>query len=328
MHQRKLSELIIFTAFIILIAVFAIVQTLRVHVPEKQVRFGATFSVTYAESLGLDWRRAYLSVLDELGVKALRLPVYWDTLEKEENHYQFDDLDWMMDEAGKRGVAVTLAIGRKVPRWPECFIPDWAERLSPNYQNQALLDEIENVVSRYDDRVERWQIENEPFYDFGDCPTPDAKLFDAELALVRRLSDRPISLTTSGENEFWADTALPADVLGVSMYRTTWNPLFGYTVYPIGPDFYSAKAVAVRPFVEKVIVSELQAEPWMKAPVAQSSSEQLAKEFTAKQLKDNVAFAREAGFDEIYFWGVEYWYWLKLNGHGALWDEGRALMVN
>ncbi|MEK7105220.1 MAG: hypothetical protein AAB865_00850, partial [Patescibacteria group bacterium] len=156
---------------------------------------------------------------------------------------------------------------------------------------------------------------------------PDAKLFDDELALVRRISDKPIQLTTSGENEFWIDTALPADVLGASMYRVTWNPLIGYSVYPLGPDYYAAKAVAVREFVDKVIISELQSEPWLTEPITDSTPVSLAAQFTPKELTANIAFAKQAGFDEIYLWGVEYWYWMAEEGQGALWEAGKKIIM-
>lgn len=328
-HKKYLAGVVVFTSLTLVIAMFAVIQAKRLHPEVKDVAYGATFSTAYAESLGLDARRTFIAVVDELGIKKIRLPVYWSDVEPSERQYQFEEVDWFVREAEDRGVALTLVVGRKVPRWPECYIPDWAERLAPVYQNQALLDYLENVVRRYDASVavERWQVENEPFYDFGDCPPPDAKLFDDELALVRRISDKPIQLTTSGENEFWIDTALPADVLGASMYRVTWNPLFGYSVYPLGPDYYAAKAVAVREFVDKVIISELQSEPWLTEPITDSTPVSLAAQFTPKELTANIAFAKQAGFDEIYLWGVEYWYWMAEEGQGALWEAGKKIIM-
>ena len=322
------SEILVFIVLILVIAISAVIQAERNDHQSSAIIYGATFSTTYADNLGLDPRRAYLAVIDELGLRHIRLPVYWSDVEPTQNIYAWDELDWMIDEAAKRGVNLTLVIGRKVPRWPECYVPDWAEKLASNYQNQALLDFLENVVRRYETSpaVSRYQVENEPFYNFGECPTPDANLFDRELALVRQWSDKPIQLTVSGENEFWVDTAIPADILGVSMYRATWSQIFGYWIYPMNPDYYGAKALAVAPLTDAVIVSELQAEPWFRGPLKEADLADLVKEFTPEDLARNIQFAKEAGFDEVYFWGVEYWYWLSQKGEPALWDAGKELI--
>lgn len=328
-YHRLISEIIVFALLALLIAGAAVLQAKRNHPEAKAPALGATFSIPYAESLGLDWRASYLSILDELKLKHLRLPLYWSEIEVAERSYDWSEVDWMLDEAQARQVQVTLVIGRKVPRWPECYIPDWVEKLSSSYRTQATLDFVEASVRRYDSyqSIVRYQVENEPFYNFGECPVPDANLFDAELALVRELSDKPIQLTVSGENEFWIDTAIPADVLGVSMYRVTWSPVFGYSVYPVSPDYYGAKALAVRSFVDSVVVSELQAEPWFQGPIEEQSVADLARQFTAQELKDNLRYARQAGFNEIYFWGVEYWYWLAQKGEAELWTTAQALIA-
>src|SRR3989344_4520837 len=45
--------------------------------------FGVTFSNAYAKEMGLDWKAVYADILDDLKVKRLRLPAYWDDIEKE-----------------------------------------------------------------------------------------------------------------------------------------------------------------------------------------------------------------------------------------------------
>jgi beta-galactosidase GanA len=53
----------------------------------------------------------YIALLDEVGVKKMRLPVYWDLVEKERGQYDFSDVDWQLAEAKKRNVEVILSIG-------------------------------------------------------------------------------------------------------------------------------------------------------------------------------------------------------------------------
>lgn len=326
MHHKKVTEGVIFLLFVFVIAVFASLQANRQQV--TPVTYGATFSSAYAESLGLNWRDAYVDTLNTLPLKRLRIPIYWSDLQPTVETFNWEELDWMVDQAEAREISLVLVVGRKVPRWPECYVPDWAEHISADEQGQRVLEEIEAIVRRYDHRqiVERYQIENEPFYYFGDCPVPNAKLFDDEVALVRRLSDKPIQLTTSGENEFWIDVALPADILGVSLYRVTWDKIIGYSVYPVSADYYATKAAAVTSLADDVVVSELQAEPWLTMPIEQQTPAELAPQFTAEELLANVDFAKAAGFTEVNFWGIEYWYWMRQQGYPELWDAGRAIM--
>jgi len=41
--------------------------------------------------------------------------------------------------------------------------------------------------------------------------------------------------------------------------------------------------------------------------------------------KDTISYAKEAGFDEYYFWGAEWWYYLKQNGRPEIWNEAKKL---
>ena len=86
----------------------------------KQIILGATFSHPYAEYLGNDWRANYIALLDDLGIKHLRLVAYWDKIEKIPGEYDFSDMDWEVAQAREHKANIILAFGRKVPRWPEC----------------------------------------------------------------------------------------------------------------------------------------------------------------------------------------------------------------
>jgi hypothetical protein len=295
--------------------------------PNVATAFGVTFSPLYAESLGTNWQEAYIAVLDDLGVRHLRIPAYWSEIEPDPGVFRFDDLDWMLSEAEARGARVTLAIGRKLPRWPECYIPDWAEGLDEAAAEEALLLAMQTTVERYRDQraIVRWQVENEAFFPFGVCPPPSTELFEREIALVRSLDDRSIMLTVSGELDPWIDAAEPADVLGISSYRVTWNKLYGFFYYPIGPSYYRLRARAVSHLVDAVIVSELQAEPWFERPPSEMTTRERANAFTGQDLRNNVEFIRQAGFPEAYLWGVEWWFAQKQLGEDELWEEAREV---
>ncbi|HBO99576.1 MAG: hypothetical protein UU48_C0007G0024 [Candidatus Uhrbacteria bacterium GW2011_GWF2_41_16] len=287
--------------------------------------WGATFSSLYAEQLGLDWRETYIAVLDELHIQKLRIPVYWSEVEIKQGVYDWKSIDWMLDEAEKRGVKVTLVTGRKVPRWPECFIPDWAERMESSQAQHALLNTIETTVKRYQKRsvVERWQVENEPFFPFGICPEPDFALFQKEVRLVENLDYRPLVVTVSGELEPWIPPAISVNMLGISMYRVTWNSWYGYGLYAAVTDFYRIRAMILHLFGRQTFISELQVEPWLRKPLSEMSREEKRQAFDSHQLEQNMRFASRAEFSEVYLWGVEWWFAEKQQGNSELWEAGK-----
>lgn len=296
--------------------------------PNPPPAFGVTFSSVYARELGLNEHDLFDALTDDLHVHAMRIPVYWSEIEKTPGTFSWDDVDWLVHEAETKHVAVTLAVGSKVPRWPECFIPDWANAETATLRHDAALDMVKQTIERYraSTAVIRWQIENEAFFPFGVCPKPDAKSFAEEVSLVKRLDSRPIQLTVSGEIEPWVDAAVPADVLGISLYRVTWNNFYGYFSYPIPPLFYRLRAASVKPFVDQLIISELQAEPWFPEPIDHRTPEEWYQTFPAEQLKKNVAFAEQTGIHEVYLWGAEWWYYLKAHGDDRLWLAAKDIL--
>ncbi|MFA6383309.1 MAG: beta-galactosidase [Parcubacteria group bacterium] len=303
---------------------------LPVNVANGDAKLGVTYSARYAKDIGVDWKENYLAILDDLGIKKIRIPVYWDLIEPKEGEYNFDDLDWQLNEARQRDAEIILTVGQKVPRWPECFIPDWTKN-DPEKKNPALLRMVNTVVERYKNNpeVKYWQVENEPFLDFGICPIPDTDLLGSEVALVRNLDpSRKVIVTDSGELSLWYKAASYADVFGTTMYRTIWKEGFGYFDYPIGPRFFQAKLGLVNLINNKneAIVVELQAEPWINGWTTSGELSEQFKSMNAQKLQENVEFARKVGFPEIYLWGAEWWYWLKTTqDHPELWDTARTL---
>lgn len=295
--------------------------------PVVEPDFGVTFSWVYAKQLGYEPLTVYDALLNDLGVTKVRVPIYWSDVEREEGVYDWSLPDELVARAQTKGVELTLVVGMKVPRWPECFVPDWAEMRSNDEQHQAVLRFMRETVNRYkgSPAVVRWQVENEPFFPYGECPTLDAEQFRERVELVRSLDDRPVQITVSGEMGVWGDTAREADILGISMYRQTWNPLVGHFIYPLTPAFYFARAALVRDVVSLVIVSELQAEPWFPEPIETRPTLEWYSLFTSEMFAKNIDFARRAGLSEAYLWGAEWWYALAQAGDDRLWEAARPL---
>lgn len=294
---------------------------------ERPIVLGMTFSKSYASSLGLDWKQAYSAMLDDLNIKRLRIPAYWDDVEQSNGNFDFSVVDWQLDEAAKHNAKVILAVGRKLPRWPECHVPDWAKNLKTADANAALLNYVETAVRRYKSHPEvvTWQVENEPFFNFGECPPTDRQLLKKEVAEVRSIDNRQIMITESGESSVWNEVAGIADILGISTYREVWDKYVGYFYWPITPLAYRERAQVVAPFVDKIIISELQGEPWVPAGINSLPIADQRTLMNPAKLNDNVAFARQTGFSEAYLWGVEWWYYLKTKGYPDMWNAGKDL---
>jgi len=335
---KKIGTVFLYTLGTLLASVSIFIICINLPVPENKgdIPLGVTFSARYATDIGLNWKDAYSAMLNDLNMKRIRLPVYWDLVEKTPGQYDFVDLDWQLQQAQAHGAKVILVMGKKVPRWPECYVPKWVsdnpETADPTLLKEKLLAFETVVISRYKTNhpeLEDWQVENEPFLDFGICGTVDPNLLDAEIANAKRIDPtHPIVVTDSGELSLWMQAAKRADIFGTTMYREVYSAKVGHWRYPIGPNFFKFKKILISLFAHQnnAIVIELQGEPWVQgwttaAPVA----DQLAS-MNAATLKDNIEFAKETNFSEIYVWGVEWWYWMKVQQNNpSLWNEAEAL---
>jgi hypothetical protein len=320
-------------ALLILIILILIEFNWPVRGKNEKMAFGISYSPVFAKSLGLDWQQSYLDILDGLNVKKVRLASYWTEVEKTKGVYDFSETDWLLQEAAKRNVKVVLAYGIKVPRWPECFIPNFYLK-DKIEREDALLRYEKALIERYKNHpeIEMWQVENEPFLPFGQCidGAVDGDLVDREVAQTKMLDPaRPVMVTDSGELSLWYQAAKRADIFGTTLYRTIYKPQLGYFNYPLGPNFFRTKALFISLFANQknIIISELQAEPWGPAWLDDMSLDEQYKSMSPQKLQDIAEYARETKFSEAYLWGAEWWYWLKTTKNNPeMWDTAREII--
>ena len=333
-----------FIAIVVLWCVMAIVFVLGFllysvgsidTVEPLDMQFGITFAKPFSEMFqGTEWHENYIAILDDLGVKKIRLAAYWDQIEKEEGVFVYDDLDWQINEASKRGVQIILSVGRRLPRWPECHTPKWAGQLGEEAARERILVLIKNVVERYrnEKAIYMWQVENEPFLKgFGECPDTDPAFLDEEIALVRALDDhgRKIVISDSGEFGLWMKAAERGDIFGTTMYRVVFTKYFGQITYPLPPGFFRLKAGALkllRGFDKEIMVIELQAEPWGHLQLYETPLSVHMGSMDHKQFAHNLNYVKQVGFKENFLWGAEWWYWVKQTQNDPFyWEEARKL---
>lgn len=296
--------------------------------PNKKIIYGVTFTKSFAKYLDVDWRANYLALLEDLKVKYVRLPVFWDEIEPEKDMYNFADIDWQVSEAEKRDVRVILVLGRRQPRWPECHDPIWVQDQPYETVRAKIMQNIERVVNRYkaNKAVEIWQVENEPFLDFfGECPKMSKKELVEEIDLVKSLDKRKVLITDSGELSAWYPGIKIGDVFGTTLYRTTYNKYIGYWRYIFVPaSYYRVKAYLWGKPLDAMYIAELQAEPWFPNGPKETALAEQYKTMDAAQLVKNADYANQTNFYRAYFWGVEWWYWLKTKHNDAsVWEAAR-----
>ena len=295
------------------------------------VSWGVTFSKKYAQELGLDWKETYLATLNELRVDHIRIPVYWDDIELTQSSIDLTDYKFMLDEAQANNVEVILAIGERLPRWPECHTPEWTEELTAEEKEAALFTMLEIVVKSFVEyeAITAWQVENEPLVEwFGICGRSNPELVAREIAFVKTFDDRPIIVTDSGEWGLWGSaTALGGDRFGITTYRVVWNEWLGFIRFAFPPSFYRYKATLFDVPWDSVFSAELQGEPWIpgtkgliETPITTQYLSMSPEQFSA-----NIQYGRALGVPEVYVWGVEWWYWLKTHGSEIIWDEAKTL---
>lgn len=326
--------MILSITFIALFIIFVYYFFISKAPSHEKIIWGVDFSQMQAESLKLNWKEVYLAALDDLGVKNIKLHTQWDWVEGERGKYFFNDIDWQIKEAEKRGVKLIYVVGMKTGRWPECHVPQWAIGLSKQDQQEEILKYVEKVIGRYKNSkaIAYWQAENEPLFSFGECQWNDRGFLKKEVGLIKTIdSSRQVIISDSGEQSFWIGAAKIGDIVGTTMYRTVWvhitDKIGFYIDFPMPPTAYWRRSQIIKAlFDKKVINVELQAEPWVPDVYADISLKEQERTMSLRRFKKNIEYAKKTGFDTFYLWGVEWWYWMKENhNRPEIWDEAKKL---
>ncbi len=329
MFFRKVLVVII-GLFVLLIVGISLLSIKRI--PDT-ISYGVSFSKYHSDELLLPWQEVYIALLDDLGVRKFRLSAHWPMIEPERGVHSFTELDYQILEAEKRGAQVVLAVGRRLPGWPECHVPDWAQSLSWEEQKNIIRTNIELVVNRYKNSpaVAYWQVENEPFlsvFAYEHCGDLDRDFLKEEIALVKRLDPtRPVLVTDSGNLGLWKDAWQEGDVFGTSVYMYLWNPTVGQVRSVYLPSFYRAKTNLMELLYGKQesFLIELSLEPWLLQPIVDTPIDVQLDRMSIDKFNEIIEFAETTGFENQYLWGAEWWYWMKKRGHSEYWDRAHAL---
>jgi hypothetical protein len=307
---------------------------------------GTTFSPLQCYYMNLDPRQVFKSLMG-LGLNRIRLGAYWHELEPKPGQMDFSQLDWLLEQCHQAKIEVVLAVGMKVPRWPEFHFPDWVKAQYETGAGSTALDLrspllaerstqfVEKVVAhtRMAPAIKYWQVENEPFTRLeitgGRWLSPE--FVGREVALVRAgaRGDQKICLTNAihlptpkeGEDTpALKNSAALADAVGINVYTKVPAGPPGIYLEP-SPAFWNTLKIWQQDLVlakREPWIAEAQAEPW--EPQQLVAMQKLDYPSAApRRMTQLVTELSGIGYQTILLWGCEYWYWQRQQGRNLWW---------
>jgi hypothetical protein len=323
-----LSIVLVFSVWSYSLAVWYINK----HKSEPLV-LGASFIPDYAESFGLDAQNTLNAMLGDLKLKQVRLVSYWSDIEPTPGQYDFSKLDWQFALANKYHTKVSLSIGLRQPRWPECHEPSWVTIDPNNKQNwQPQLNKfIEAVIKHYKDNpaLQDYELENEFFMKvFGECKDFDRNRLVEEYNLTKAMDPNHHVIVSRSDNWIGVPIGKPTpDQFAISVYKRVWDSTIThrYFEYPLPAKFYASLAGAEELISGKdMIIHELQSEPWTPngKQITEISVSEMYKSMNPHRLKDRINYGEATGMRTIDLWGAEWWYYMKVKQNDpGVWNE-------
>ncbi len=326
---HKIVVILLFLIFILSIFMYSIAEW-YIHSESKvPITYGVSFVPDYAESLGLNPQSTMQSLLN-IGVRQFRLTSYWSDLAPTSKSYDFSLLDWQFKLAEQYGAKVTLTVGLRQPRWPECHIPSWAVNEPTATWEKQLYAFIKAIVNRYKNSpaLQNYQLENEYFLrGFGTCTNFSRQRLVHEYNLVKSLDNRHPIIVGRSNNAIGIPLGNPKpDMYSISIYTRVWdaNITHQYLTYPF-PSWYYAFLAGIQKIIlgKNMVIDEMQAEAWPPdgKSITQVNLAQQNKTMNASDLKYSFEFAKKTGMKSVDMWGAEYWYYRMIILHDpSLWN--------
>jgi hypothetical protein len=338
--RRWLRRVVLILASLLIVSVSAMYGIAQWYIHEHAhdpMTYGVTFIPDYAEYFGLNAQDTMQAIIDDLHVKNFRLVSYWEDIEPKPGVFDFTKLDWQFAKANAAGAKVSLAIGLRQPRWPECHMPSWINGEPTDVWEPQLNEVMTKIIEHYKDNpaLDSYQLENEYFLKaFGKCTNFDRSRLVNEFNLVKHLDPDHTLIISRSNNGIGVPLGAPTpDEFGVSVYKRVWDKTIThrYFEYPFPAWFYGFLAGAGEIVSGKnIIIHELQAESWLPNGYDMKTAplSEMNKSLDATRLKGRFDYARGTGIKTVDLWGVEWWYYRKEKLHDpSLWNVAEQEFV-
>jgi Beta-galactosidase len=341
--------------------------------PAGGAPLGISFRPLQAQALGLD-PEAALAELLEYPFTVIRLAAYWDRIEPASGEFDPSWLDWQVDAAERAGKQVIICTGPvKAFGYPEFFVPAHhlpaplpEGRLVTPRTHRPLLEAstefLTRVIGRYASRrqVIAWQVEHEAVDPLGmEHSWRLSAAFAQHEVTAARAADpgRPVLLNgflpattpvaaaqwwrTRDQGDSLAVAAQLADIIGVDYYpRHALAGRGGQTLYVdgaasrLGPRRYRDLAGQAATAGQRVMFTEIQAEPWEAVTVPPSPPGRgmysCLPEHMIASYNRCVRWSRRVppGAAAYLFWGAEYWLLRERQGDPAYLNAFRRILAD
>lgn len=296
---------------------------------------GTTISLQELESKDLSVDES-LKILIDNGIKLYRIPTYWNRVEKEDGKYNYGELDLALDFLSKNNCDIILTIGIKSLRRPEFHVPEWINwkdnnlsKYLPNskYFEEKAFEYFVRTFERYRDNknIKWWQVENEPFDlipSLGSFKISD-EYIRKEIQYIKENDKlkRKIILTTTFPIDFperIMEKIIPgkrsdriktydlADIIGLDIYpNITYHfPLGKIKKVTTRWDWKALKRF-VKNQKKSVWITEMQAESWNSHVFTKKRIKEI--NYSTSEIRDLFERVKDIGFENILFWGSEFW---------------------
>jgi hypothetical protein len=356
--------LLLFFVILVVYIVFAFLNPF----PKKNTvygfkpKYGVSYSFEQAGWLGLDPREAYVRLLDTTHFDWVRLPFFWDGMTDENGELRVEDLEFAIIEAKKRDVKVVIAMGAKVPYYPEYHLPQninsqlkFGDTIGVTHAIADDLLEIDRKLveklAAYDN-ISHWQVENEPLLANVNNWKITPELVGREVEIVRSADPkkRPIILSHVGPAVFdrkWKKLEpflKEGDILGVNAYFKTQGinlfsfGLFGKVLavgwprglvwpvqswYGFSPNYASLK----NEFAKKGIglwIMEMQAEPYIRTFEDARKSKYFYK---PEDITKADEYLKSVRMENVGLWGAPFWLYREKIGDKS-WLNSVKILAN
>lgn len=274
-------------------------------------KFAVSLSHRQCRHFGVEWE-ACVDLAAELGIRMIRLPVYWSELQTTiATKPQLRILKKQLTYLQQHGFKICLQVGVKALWWPEYYFPkgtNFQQFLASEVEQRNYFNYLAQVIQLANNypAVMLIQVENEPFNPSGPKRyVLPVEFMKRELEVVKKLTNKPLLSSTwlpgLHTGRIYKLLRLKdLEYYGLHFYYDYEVPGLNWTAYlsywllklQLGLNFRQRR--------KQFIISELQAMPW-RSEVIRKQQIELAwyRSWLRRLVKLPVA-----GF---WLWGLEFW---------------------